>query len=293
MKEHKVRRFFPAGPEAVFAALTEPGALAQWWGPEGFESHDIKVDARVGGVFSLAMRGPDGVDNPMAGHFTEVSAPHGFSWDTEALSLQGKALLRSTARLDLTPKDGGCLLSLDVVAEPLVPEAESMVEGMPVGWNQSLHRLEDYLEGSLDRQIVTMAFLPVSPEKAYDAWLDPAGIGQWWGPEGFSLTQKTMDARVGGEWRFVMHGPDGKDYPNLDRYRELERPSRIVLEHVAPAFTMKVHFDAFRDGTILSMRQTFPSPKAAEDARGLYHAAEGAAQTLARLGAFLEAGEVK
>ncbi len=293
MKEHKVRRYMPASPEAVFAALTEPGALARWWGPEGFTSHDVKVDARVGGVFSLAMRGEDGVDYPMAGCFTEVSAPWSFRWVTEALSLEGKALLRSTARVELGTQDGGTLLSLKVDAEPLVPEAVAMVEGMPVGWNQSLHRLEDYLEASLDRQIVTTAFLQASPEAAYDAWVDPDTIGRWWGPEGFSLTREAMDVRVGGEWRFVMHGPDGTDYPNLDRYRELTRPSRIVLEHAAPPFTMKVYFDSFQGGTILSMRQTFPGPEAAQEARDRYGAAEGAAQTLARLARLLAGGERK
>ena len=45
---------------------------------------------------------------------------------------------------------------------------------------------------------------------------------EWWGgPRGFTTTTHEIDVRVGGTWRFNMHGPDGVDYPNVVVYREI------------------------------------------------------------------------
>jgi len=40
-----------------------------------------------------------------------------------------------------------------------------------------------------------------------------------------------MQVRPGGRWRYTMHHPDGRDYPNLITYLEIEEPARIVYEH--------------------------------------------------------------
>ncbi|EMO29454.1 toxin-antitoxin system, toxin component domain protein [Leptospira interrogans serovar Bataviae str. HAI135] len=46
-------------------------------------------------------------------------------------------------------------------------------------------------------------------------WTEPEHVIHWWGPKGFTNTFETMDVRPGGIWKFIMHGPDGTDYPNL------------------------------------------------------------------------------
>ncbi len=48
---------------------------------------------------------------------------------------------------------------------------------------------------------------------------DPKHLAQWWGPDGFTITTSSFDFRAGGVWRFVMHGPDGRDYQNRVTYR--------------------------------------------------------------------------
>ena len=65
----------------------------------------------------------------------------------------------------------------------------------------------------------------------FKVWTDPAHIGQWWGPRGFTTTTYAMDVRPGGVWRFCMHGPDGVDYQNEITYLEVVEPERIVYEH--------------------------------------------------------------
>src|SRR3954462_12736269 len=65
----------------------------------------------------------------------------------------------------------------------------------------------------------------------WDAWTDPDQVAKWWGPRGFTLTTRSKDVRVGGTWDYTMHGPDGEDYPNLAKYLEVEKYSRLVYDH--------------------------------------------------------------
>ena len=82
-----------------------------------------------------------------------------------------------------------------------------------------------------------------------------------------------FEFRPGGIWRFVMHGPDGRDYQNRITFDEIVPPERIVYRHdggedVEPVqFTQTVTFeDLGNDETRLTWRGTFPSA-AERDAR--------------------------
>jgi uncharacterized protein YndB with AHSA1/START domain len=58
---------------------------------------------------------------------------------------------------------------------------------------------------------------------AFQAFTDPKHLAEWWGPTGFTTTTHAFDFRPGGVWRFVMHGPDGRDYQNRVTYDGLAR----------------------------------------------------------------------
>ena len=44
-------------------------------------------------------------------------------------------------------------------------------------------------------------------------------------------TLAALAVRPGGVWRFVMHGPDGRDYQNRVTFEEIVPPERIVYRH--------------------------------------------------------------
>lgn len=71
--------------ERVYAALTDPSALAQWWGPAGFTTPGIELDLRVGGRYRFDMQPPDGDLFHLAGEFLEVEPPtrltYTFRWE--------------------------------------------------------------------------------------------------------------------------------------------------------------------------------------------------------------------
>ena len=144
-----------------------------------------------------------------------------------------------------------------------------------------------------DREIVATRLLDAPRALVFKAWTDPEHIGQWWGPKGFTTTTYKMDAKPGGVWRFVMHGPDGVDYQNKITYLEIVEPERLVYEHggdedVEPvSFRVTVTFEEFAGKTRLTVRMLFPSAKARDFTVEKYGAAEGLGQTLDRLGAYL------
>ncbi len=65
----------------------------------------------------------------------------------------------------------------------------------------------------------------------FEAFRDPARLGRWWGPEGFSSTFTEFEFHSRGHWRFTMHGPDGTAYPNESVFREMIPGQRMVIEH--------------------------------------------------------------
>ncbi len=139
------------------------------------------------------------------------------------------------------------------------------------------------------RSIIGTRVLDAPRDLVFSAWTDPKHLAQWWGPNGFTTTTHAFEFRPGGVWRFVMHGPDGRDYQNRITFDEIVPPERIVYRHggddVEPVqFNTTVTFEDLGAGkTRLTMHGRFPS--AAERARVIkdYGADKGLVQTLVRL----------
>lgn len=123
----------------------------------------------------------------------------------------------------------------------------------------------------------------------FAAWTEPRHLAQWWGPNGFSTTTHSFDFRPGGGWRFVMHGPDGRDYQNRITFDEIVVPERIAYHHagaddVEPVrFKTVVTFEDMGGKTKLTMRATFASAKERDRVIREYGADKGQVETLARL----------
>ena len=144
------------------------------------------------------------------------------------------------------------------------------------------------------RSIIGSRVLDAPRALVFSVWTDPKHLAQWWGPNGFTTTTHAYDFRPGGVWRFVMHGPDGRDYQNRITFDEIVPPERIVYRHgggddVEPVqFTQTVTFEDLGNGrTLLTWHGRFPS--AEERARVIkeYGADKGLVQTMARLADYL------
>lgn len=120
-----------------------------------------------------------------------------------------------------------------------------------------------------DRQIITQRSLPFSQEAVFRAWSDPALLKQWWGPNGFTNTFYEFDFRVGGRWRFIMHGPEKGNYPNDVEFVEINPPEAITWKrHSKPLFHVAVHFQELSaNETHVVFRQIFDTVEACEKLR--------------------------
>lgn len=86
----------------------------------------------------------------------------------------------------------------------------------------------DMTEAQSDREIVITRIFNAPRELVYQAWTEPKHIAQWWGPKGFTTKVTGLDLRPGGEWRYVMIGPDGTEYPAKGVFSEVVPLERIV-----------------------------------------------------------------
>jgi uncharacterized protein YndB with AHSA1/START domain len=77
----------------------------------------------------------------------------------------------------------------------------------------------------------------VSPERLFDAWLDPGIASRWLFTSPASQANQTdIDARVGGTWR-IRDRRGGVDYTGHGEYLEIDRPRRLVFTFGMPQFS--------------------------------------------------------
>jgi uncharacterized protein YndB with AHSA1/START domain len=121
-------RRIPRPPGEVFAALTDPAAVARWWRPAGATTEVHAVDARPGGTFSLTVRLAAGPVAELRGDYLQVQAPR---------------LLVHTLRADGDPRE-------TVVTWRLVPDGEDTLleltetgpgAGSAEGWAEGVDNL--------------------------------------------------------------------------------------------------------------------------------------------------------
>jgi len=112
-----------------------------------------------------------------------------------------------------------------------------------------------------DRLIVTNRRFSYSVQKIWRMWSELSLIEQWWGPDGFTTTTLRFEFRVDGRWTFVMHGPDGKDYPNDVQFKVIDPCRYLRYLHLSnPRFDSYVEFKEIGENeTELIFTQEFES----------------------------------
>ena len=79
---------------------------------------------------------------------------------------------------------------------------------------------------------------PVAPEKVWRAWTDPEALKRWWGPGGpEAVSVAQLDVRVGGRFRIVFGGPEGKEHECAGVYREVVPNRKLVFTWTWPNST--------------------------------------------------------
>lgn len=135
-----VRRI-QALPPKVWAAITQPELMMQWWGPDAGPTLSVTADVRPGGQFSVVFRLLNGDEHNPTGIY-QVVVPEktlAFTWD-----LPGTAEPKSLVTFQLEPIEGGTVLTL--THEHLPDEATRTSHEQ--GWRGLLEKLPVFLGAS-------------------------------------------------------------------------------------------------------------------------------------------------
>lgn len=110
----------------------------------------------------------------------------------------------------------------------------------------------------MTRTVTVTRRFKVSPERVFDAFLDPAIAGRFMfaTPTG-EMVRVDIEPRVGGVYSFVDRR-DGQDIEHVGRILELERPHRLVFEFAVPKYdprftTVRLEIAADGDGAVLTL----------------------------------------
>jgi uncharacterized protein YndB with AHSA1/START domain len=136
---HLVRRY-PAAPEKVWRAWTDPQALSRWWGPDADNRVSLaQLDVRAGGRFRIVFGGPQGTDHEVQGVYKEV-APYRrlvFTWTWPNSTPERESVVTITFKAD----GGGT--EMDFRHEQFFDEA--VRDGHRHGWSAAFAKLDEYL----------------------------------------------------------------------------------------------------------------------------------------------------
>ncbi|MBC7872398.1 MAG: SRPBCC domain-containing protein [Ferruginibacter sp.] len=144
-----------------------------------------------------------------------------------------------------------------------------------------------------DRELIISRLINAPRELVFEAWTRPEHLVHWYGPDGFTLTNHEIEVKAGGVWKFMMHGPDGRDYPNKIIFIEVEEPERLVYKHAGEDdtepvnFHVTVTFEKEGNQTKLTMNSVFDSAEDLDRVNREYGAIEGGKQTVNRLAEYL------
>jgi uncharacterized protein YndB with AHSA1/START domain len=188
--DHRTDLAFP--PDAVFAALTDPAALAAW-----FAEH-VSIDLREGGRFAFHGRYTLGAPGPTDGCQTvrTLTPPTalGIDWPMDGQ--------RTTLDFALTPGDAGTNLHVRH-HWPHPPAMPTLVDDW---WRGMLGNLQAWLDGGRGMVRVDLAdptpqvklsIVIAAPRAAvWRALTDPAQMNQW------IAAAAEVDVRAGGHYRY-------------------------------------------------------------------------------------------
>src|ERR1700744_115540 len=119
-REVTITRLVDATRSLVFKAWTNPGMLAQWWGPKGFTAPVCDFDARRGGQFRIHMRAPDGAIYPMRGEIREFIPTEKISFTNIAVDAADKPIIEGFTDVTFADEGGKTRLTVRTRGTALV-----------------------------------------------------------------------------------------------------------------------------------------------------------------------------
>lgn len=140
--------------------------------------------------------------------------------------------------------------------------------------------------------IVSEIQIAASPERVFQALIEPQQVLQWWGQAGvYRCTEFEADLRPSGKWRSAGEGGDNGQFTVMGEYLEVDSPRLLVYSWVASwtgdvKTTVRWELEPTSKGTLVKIRHSglAAHPEVAQSYRGW-------PRMLGWLQAFIEEGE--
>ena len=230
-----VERTVDATAAEIFDLWIDPSSAGSPW----FGSARAIVHPFVDGLFYHLVQF-DGQDWAHYGRFVVLERPHRIEHTWVSRATQG---LESVVSLTLRPVTGATLIELRHRNLP----ADSVGRQHKNGWEAALDAIAKKFASrktSESRAWVVERRYRAQVDDLWGLWTSISGFESWWGPEGFRVAVRTLDARVGGvlEYEMIADGPDQiaaiarmgrpRSHDTRARYTELTPRRRLALTHL-------------------------------------------------------------
>ena len=125
-------------------------------------------------------------------------------------------------------------------------------------------------------EIVSEIHINATPERVFQALVDPRQVPLWWGQGGvYRCTEFDSDLRIGGKWRSAGVGPDGGSFEVTGEYLEINPPRLLVCSWIASwtgdaKTTVRWELSSTTEGTLVRLRHSglAAQPELANSYRG-------------------------
>ena len=147
-REIHIERIFDAPRDRVFAAMTDPELIPQWWGPHGTTARVDRMDVETGGDWRFVIRNSDGSETGFRGTYRDVVAPERIVQTFEWEGMPGYVSVETATFEDLGDRTKLTSIALFHTTE----ERDGMLDsGMERGLNETYSRSDEVLAGLVAR----------------------------------------------------------------------------------------------------------------------------------------------
>lgn len=156
-RELTIERVFNASRDRVWDAWTNPGELAQWWGPRGWETTIKEFDFRPSGAWHYCMKCVDENQGEFYGQeswgkalYQEINEPDSFVYEdyfSDAAGTLNKEMPVTIITMTFTEEDGKTKVTSRGVYESEAALQQVVDMGIEQGIVQTLDRLEEFVTG--------------------------------------------------------------------------------------------------------------------------------------------------
>jgi uncharacterized protein YndB with AHSA1/START domain len=78
------------------------------------------------------------------------------------------------------------------------------------------------------QELVSVRVFDAPRQRVFAAYTDPLLVPQWWGPRRYTTRVDIMEARPGGQWRFINGDAAGNEYAFHGVYHAVVPPALLV-----------------------------------------------------------------